>query len=100
MQPRRQRDGALRRVAPEADGAARLLRDDLLHSGDGPPQSTEHLGTFAERNSARQRRSLDAVDERALELVGQPVGQLLQRRLAEGYARRSPFPGVMDDLIP
>ena len=86
VQPRRHRHGALRPGAGVAHGAIGAHRHDLTDAGDGSPHRAEHLRPLAERNARPAPGLVDRVDQRATHLLGETIGQLLERRLAQRHA--------------
>ena len=97
LEPRRERHGPLGSPA-EAHRAVGPGRDELAHAGDRPPHRGHHLRPLAERHEAAPRRAVGAVHQRASHLVGEPVTQLLERRLAQRDSHRAPS-FLLDRLV-
>jgi hypothetical protein len=99
VQPRRERDRPLGRAAGEANGAAGLLRDDLLDPRDRPPERAHDLAPLAERERAPSAPAASTESRSApLSSLGQPVGELLERRLAQSHTKRAAL-ASLEDLV-
>jgi hypothetical protein len=98
VQPRRHRHGALGSAAGVPDRAVGAHGDDFTDARDGPPYGAEHLASLAERYAGLTSRLVDAVDQRAPNLLGEALSELFDGGLAQRDAHRAPF-ALVDDVL-
>jgi hypothetical protein len=78
--------------------AARVQRDELAHARNGTPHSGKNVVSVAERD-AHGLGAFERVDETALELVRDAIGQRRNRDLTDGIARRSRLGSAVPKLL-